>query len=168
MNDTARTDTPPMRQLKHLLQQLGMTDWWTILSQWLPNFDGWLATMDANEDPDARLDDTPAQEIVDYLQRHSRHVLLDDIRLATEISGLNFMWRRARLTKSGKRWSSFEESYREFASTEPDEIPHVFEHEPNSVAVTKYWLLGKLYELQSERLRSNPPTANGIHASSHY
>lgn len=165
MNES-RTETEPMQQMMHLLGQRGLSDWWAILSQWLPNFDGWLAAMEASDDPEAACDDSPAGEIIDLLQRAENAGLVDDLEFAAGISKLDFLRRRARLTKSGKRWSSFEEPFERFAAIEPDEPPHVFEYEPNSEAVTKYWLLGKLFELQHVRLQSNQLVANGKHAVS--
>ena len=146
-----------MQQLKQGLEQHGLSDWFAILSHWLPQFDGWLAAITANDDPDAVTDDFPCNEIIDLLQSYSKVALVDDIHFAGEISRLGFLSRRARLTRSGKRWSSFEESYLEFAALEPDDIPHVFEFEYAAAgeSVTKYWLLGKLYEQQYERLKTN-------------
>ena len=155
-----------MQHLKHHLERLAMSDWWIILSQWLPNNDGWLSIMEALSESDCTIDDDPAEEISELLQQYPLHSLIDDIQFATEISRLQFLCRRARLTKSGKRWSSFQEPFTTFAALEPEEVPHVFEHAPNCESVTKYWLLGKLYELQSERIQGSRPIGNGKHTHS--
>lgn len=149
-----------MQQLQTLLQQHDLSDWWPILSQWLPNFDGWRATIEADEDPGAWCEDGPATEVIERLRQYSQsskqlvsmNTRVDDLHFARDISHFDFMRRRARLTLSGRRWNSFEESYGEFSATEPGEVPHVFEHDPHGASVTMYWLLGRLFELRAKQV----------------
>ena len=164
----SRSETESMRQLKHLLDRFGLSDWWTILTTWLPNYDGWLAVMEANDDIGFLVDDSPAMEIAELLQRFPSLTLIEDIHFATEISQLGFLCRRAKLVRSGKRWNSFEQSFATFCAIEPDDIPHVFEYTPDSGSVTKYWLLGRLYELRAERVMGTRLRSNGgLAAPSH-
>jgi hypothetical protein len=162
----SRTETASMLQLKQLLDQCKLADWWTILTAWLPHYDGWLSIMEASDDAalvaddspaeeiisdDAALvaDDSPAEEIIALLQKYPVRLFMDDVCFATGISELEFLYRRARLVRSGRRWSSLEESFLAYAITERGEIPHVYEYGLHPESVTKYWLLGKLHELRT-------------------
>jgi hypothetical protein len=147
----SRTDTASMLQLKQLLDQCGFADWWMILTTWLPHYDGWLAIMEASDDAALVVDDSPAEEIIALLQKYPARLFMDDVCFATGISELEFLCRRARLVRSGRRWSSLEESFLAYAATEPGEIPHVYEYGLHPESVTKYWLLGKLHELRAAR-----------------
>ena len=145
----SRTETASMLQLKQLLDQCKLADWWTILMTWLPHYDGWLSIMEASDDAALVADDSPAEEIIALLQKYPVRLCMDDVRFATGISELEFLCRRARLVRSGRRWSSLEESFLAYAITERGEIPHVYEYGLHPESVTKYWLLGKLHELRT-------------------
>src|ERR1019366_4751578 len=97
----SRTETASMQQLKHLLDQCGLADWWTILTTWLPHYDGWLAIMEASDDAALVVDDSPAEEIIALLQKYPARLFMDDVGFATGISELEFLCRRARLVRSG-------------------------------------------------------------------
>ena len=154
MNHSSRNTTVAMQQLTQLLDQFDLADWREVLVQWLPNFDGWLAVMEAFDDDDNLIDDAPEQQIIELLQQYPAHMVVNDIDFSTGISQLPFLDRRARLTRCGKRWSALEESFAKFVAVEPDEVPHVYET-PHGESITKYWLLGKLYEVRSMRLAEN-------------
>jgi hypothetical protein len=148
-SNQSRTETASMLQLKQLLDQCKLADWWTILMTWLPHYDGWLSIMEASDDAALVSDDSPAEEIIALLQKYPVRLCIDDVRFATGISELEFLCRRARLVRSGRRWNSLEESFLAYAITERGEIPHVYEYGLHPESVTKYWLLGKLHEFRT-------------------
>lgn len=132
----ARFRTPAMAALAELLPP----EWWGVMADWLPRFDGFRAELECDEN--LAVDDTPALEIISALECQGK--CLSDPEIASLIASCAFNGWRARFANSPFRWSPLYQGFSEFRMTY-DAPPICYEISPDMIPVTAGWLLGMLY-----------------------